>query len=383
MDEQRNAESEPVDGTVMATRVDLARAQEQAALQDLRVDQLLAEAERCRQARTELEQQALTLEAQLRALEAHAADLQSGLNQAQMALEAQHLPAPQTRQAGPRVACPPLLDVVAQLARSASPHNAYLSRPLSQIRYLVVHHTGSDPAATAHDLAAFHVNDARHGWPGIGFHFLVAADGAIYQTNRLQTISYHVAYNNPSAAGIALAGDFAAARPSEAQLHSTAALLAWLLQELRLPLASAVAHSAFPGQEVQCPGPGWGGADGWGQLLLEQVQSLQGVQRPIYHYLLLWQTADAWAENDLQAAQRYIGRFRPSLGFAVEEARQAENVTIIGGPAGVSADTEETLRLAGCRVQRIAGKNAAQTKELLDTMARQGQRFAVAGGGSP
>ena len=104
-------------------------------------------------------------------------------------------------------------------------------------------------------------------------------------------------------------------------------------------------------------------------------QHVQTPQRAIYHYLLFWQTADAWAETDWQAAAHYIARFRPALGFSAEEAKQAEHVTIVGGTAGVSQQIEDMLRAAGCRVQRIAGKNAKETRSLLDTLAKDGQRF--------
>jgi len=98
-------------------------------------------------------------------------------------------------------------------------------------------------------------------------------------------------------------------------------------------------------------------------------------RRAIYHYLLFWQTDKSWAEADWQAATRYIARFRPTAGFSTDEARQAENVTIIGGPGGVSLEVEQMLRAAGCRVQRIAGKSSAQTRALLDALAKEGRRF--------
>jgi len=97
--------------------------------------------------------------------------------------------------------------------------------------------------------------------------------------------------------------------------------------------------------------------------------------RPIYHYVLLWQNETDWAEADWQAATDYIARFRPTVGFSVQEAARAAHVTIIGGESGISLQTEEELRAAGCSVQRLAGKNPKETRRLLDALAREGRRF--------
>jgi hypothetical protein len=97
--------------------------------------------------------------------------------------------------------------------------------------------------------------------------------------------------------------------------------------------------------------------------------------KPLGHYLLFWQTPDDWAEEDFLGAQSYIGRFRVSVGFSLDDAMQAEYVTIVGGPLGVSPEAEALLRVAGCKVERLAGDSFEETKALLDQMAEQGRRF--------
>lgn len=368
MDESTQNSPATVDATALAV------AQEESALWQTRAAYLQAQAERAAQERDKYQAETITLDAQLRALEAHAADLQTRLDQAQAGVEV----ARTTASALPRLAVsvphPLMADLVGRLARSTDPANQYPRRSIDQIRSVVLHHTGSDdPAITPQQLAELHVKDPKHQWPGIGFHYFIGADGAIQQTNRLDTVCFHVVNNNPSSVGIVLAGRFDAAGPSAEQISSTAALLAWLLQELRLPMESILGHSELAGQETDCPGAAW---PTWKEMLLEEVRRIrQTPRRPIYHYVLFWQTATAWAESEWQAAGRYLARFRPTAGFSPQEASQAENVTIIGGPNGVSSDVEAELRSAGCRVQRIAGKNATQTRSLLDTMARDGQRF--------
>lgn len=355
----------------------LLAAREDAAVWQTRAAYLQAQAERAAADNAALAAQAATLTAQLAALQAHAAALQTRLAQSEALREAERAAATALTPLASAVPRPPIVDIIAALPRSADVTNQYQQRPLAAIRRLVVHHAG-DATDTARDVATLHVNDPQHQWPGIGFHFFVAADGAIYQTNRLETISYHLAEDNAATAGIALAGSFDAAPPPDAQLAATAALLAWLIQELRLPLESIAGHSDLAQTATACPGATWGGASGWKATLLSMVrQRNESAVRPIYHYVLFWQTESDWAEADWQAATAYIARVRPAAGFSTQEAARAANVTIVGGPEGVSLAAEAELRAAGCRVQRIAGKNARETRRLLETLARDGQRFAA------
>ncbi len=354
----------------------LAAAQEEAIVWQARAAYLQAQAEQAGATISELQARVHTLDAQLRALESYAADLQTRLAQTQAALEAAHSAPASTRAPATPLLYPHVMDVVDRLPRSSDPGNQYPTRHLTQIRHLVIHHTGGEPTVTPQDIAAFHVNDPQHKWPGIGFHFVIAPDGTIYQTNRLETACFHVAHHNLSTVGIAFVGRFDDSAPSEAQVRSGSSLLAWLLQEIHLPLDSIVGHQEFAGQEPDCPGTAWQSGTRWKDTLLERVrQTLNAPRRLLYHYVLLGQTAGAAAEADWHAVTRYIQRFQPAVGFSSDEAQHAENVTIIGDFSGVPPEAEEVLQAAGCRVQRIVGKNAGATKAILDRMARKGQRF--------
>jgi putative cell wall-binding protein len=72
----------------------------------------------------------------------------------------------------------------------------------------------------------------------------------------------------------------------------------------------------------------------------------------------------------------YINRFRPTVGFSVEDARNAEYVTIVGGEAGVGLEVDRELEEHGCRVERIAGGSEEETAHLLADMAQSSRRFA-------
>jgi hypothetical protein len=76
---------------------------------------------------------------------------------------------------------------------------------------------------------------------------------------------------------------------------------------------------------------------------------------PISHYLLLpsfeWGVAD-W---HLNVTRPFIKRHRPTVGFSLEEASQAQQVTVVGGEDNFSDTDLSRLRNQGCLVRRIEG----------------------------
>lgn len=160
---------------------------------------------------------------------------------------------------------PTITDVVDQLA--THPTLTYTTRPLSAITTLTIHHSvsggGSNPLAEVKSIAQYHVN--TRGWPGIGYHFCIGANGAIYQVNRLTTKSFHAgSYNAPGdenywSAGICLLGNFTDNQPSQAQLDAARSLVAYLKSQLDT-VTAVTRHRDMPGASTQCPGntsPGW------------------------------------------------------------------------------------------------------------------------------
>jgi N-acetyl-anhydromuramyl-L-alanine amidase AmpD len=148
-----------------------------------------------------------------------------------------------------------MVDLVDSLPRQPDQH--YPERTLADIRYLVIHHTGAAADVGPATIAAEHVE--ANGWPGIGYHFVVGADGTIYRTQDLAVASYHARQFNPLAVGIALAGDLTAAAPTPAQLAATAALTAGLLADLGLPPDAVRGHREM----VPTPCPGGLFLHGW------------------------------------------------------------------------------------------------------------------------
>ena len=260
----------------------------------------------------------------------------------------------------------------------------YDRRSLAQITHLAVHHTATPPSMGPRRIAELHVapdpTRGKDAWPGIGYHYYIHADGTIDQTNLLETSSFHVYRHNDYSVGVVFAGSFMNGRiPSSAQLRSGAHLIAWLMQELNIPLARVWGHREFPDNTTVCPGSEWTGGNRWRDLLFERVEQIvAGVGvKSIRHYLLLWERPypGPLAREDLAAARNYIERYRPTVGFSVQDARNAEYVTIVGGEAGITGADELSLRQSGCRVERVTGRSEEETSRLLDELVATGRRF--------
>jgi hypothetical protein len=220
----------------------------------------------------------------------------------------------------------------------------------------------------------------KEPWPGIGYHFFVHEDGSIEQTNYLETASYHVYRHYGYTVGVVFAGSFMNGKiPSSAQLRAGAHLLAWLMQELRVPLARVWGHREFPDNATVCPGSEWTQGNRWRDLLFERVEQIQGGTglKTTRHYLLFGARDGRTPSGgeEMVNALGYIARFRPTVGFAPEEARGAEYVTIVGGEAGVGRGVEQMLVQAGCRVERIAGRDSGETGLMFAELLRAGRRF--------
>ncbi|MCC7021001.1 MAG: N-acetylmuramoyl-L-alanine amidase [Ardenticatenales bacterium] len=160
-------------------------------------------------------------------------------------------------------------DRTAELAQG-EPTAAYPRRTLSEIRYVVVHHTGAAAGVGPEDIAREH-RDAL-GWPGIGYHFVVDADGGVHQTQDLTVVSHHARQFNGVSVGVALCGNFDDTPPPPGQLDRAAALIAHLVDRLGLPLDAVRGH----GELVPTPCPGRTYLGGWQPMLLDAVARYAG-----------------------------------------------------------------------------------------------------------
>ncbi len=286
----------------------------------------------------------------------------------------QLLPNPETG----RVRRPVIDNIVDALPKH--PTETYTTRSLDDIEYLVIHHSVTAPDVDPDKIAIYHVE--HWDWPGIGYHFLVAGNGTIFQTNEIETMSYHAASVNPIGVGICFLGNFTEEVPSEEQLVAGAHLVAWLLQELGLDLEAVKGHREF--METACPGNQWLSSKNWKEMLRLEIADvrLQAAQRrvpdgpkPLYHYLLLRAPKGKKTEGDLEMVDRYVRTFEPTVGFTAKDAANADYVTVCGPLGSIPAQIDDWLKAKGCEVDRIMGQSQEATKALLDQMVDGGKRF--------
>jgi hypothetical protein len=165
---------------------------------------------------------------------------------------------------------PAMQNIVDQLPEHATAR--YPSRSLSDIRLLVIHHSATPANTTPESIARYHVDHWQ--WPGIGYHFVIAANGTIYQTNELETISNHAAGSNTAGVGMCFIGSFMDAPPPAVQIHAGATLIAWLLKELHLSLDAVKGHREL--MQTACPGDQWQSGAEWKKALLQEIGKIQG-----------------------------------------------------------------------------------------------------------
>ncbi len=83
--------------------------------------------------------------------------------------------------------------------------------------------------------------------------------------------------------------------------------------------------------------------------------NLENSYHPIEHYLLLptyeWGVAD-W---HLDVIRPFVKKYKPAIGFSLEEALMAKQVTVIGNSQVFPEEELDALRQSGCQVERISG----------------------------
>jgi hypothetical protein len=99
---------------------------------------------------------------------------------------------------------------------------------------------------------------------------------------------------------------------------------------------------------------------------LTRSGSKNDLHHPIDHYLLLptfeWGIAD-W---HLEVIRPFIKKHLPTVGFSLEEAVLARDVTIIGNHQSFPDNEIEKLILAGCKIHRIVGDGTSIATQLAE-----------------
>lgn len=142
--------------------------------------------------------------------------------------------------------------------RSDLPRNGdFPYRPLSAIRYIVIHHTVTSPNISTKALADYHMqpHGTEPAYPGIAYTFVIGPDGLTEWCNPLEQEAYAVLGRNQESLSVCLKGDFTDTSPPDAQIAATKRLGAELQYALGwfVPIVGhrEVALSASP---TACPG---------------------------------------------------------------------------------------------------------------------------------
>jgi N-acetyl-anhydromuramyl-L-alanine amidase AmpD len=149
---------------------------------------------------------------------------------------------------------------IVDLRGSLPTNGAYLTRR-NPPTTIVVHHSASPASTSIRTIAEYHVG--TRGYPGIAYHYVVAPDGFVAQTNDDSAVSWHAGCAaahgsdcpdnaNTYAIGVCFVGDFTVAPPPEAQLAAGRALVAHLREKyVALPV---IGHRSAHGALTACPG---------------------------------------------------------------------------------------------------------------------------------
>lgn len=136
---------------------------------------------------------------------------------------------------------PKVLHVQYQLPKKT----AYKKRALAAITQIVVHHSADN--GTPQSIASYHVSK---GWPGIGYHYVIAKDGTVHHTNDIDEASYNVAQQNTRSLGICLIGNYEKDTPPDNQV----AALKWLVKTLRAVIGDVDVVGHRDRVATACPG---------------------------------------------------------------------------------------------------------------------------------
>lgn len=152
------------------------------------------------------------------------------------------------------------------------PGATYPTRAVTAIKRIIVHHTVTRDDVTPERLAQAQVSQGK---PGITYHFLINGDGTITWTQPLESAPDQTLVPDVNADGVAvaLAGNFQNAVPTQPQIASAAALVAWLLSSLRLDASTVYGRNELD-KRVASPGLQWLQGARFKDTLLNQVNSI-------------------------------------------------------------------------------------------------------------
>lgn len=123
---------------------------------------------------------------------------------------------------------------------------------LKEVRRLVVHHSASDPKTTSVEtIRKWHVEG--NGWSGIGYHFVITAEGHIHATRPMTVQGAHAKLANAHSWGVCVVGDNTKAGREWNEDQKAGLLDLIEAVETLVPSIEVLGHRDT-GQATECPG---------------------------------------------------------------------------------------------------------------------------------
>lgn len=125
---------------------------------------------------------------------------------------------------------------------------------------MAIHHTAgnngqTNPAAVMRQIQAYHID--TNGWCDIGYHFVVSADGTVFQgRSDERRTGAHVSGQNTGNIGVALMGNYISVAPPDAQLSGAVEIVGWIGRAYGISLDRnrVKGHKEWAPGTTSCPG---------------------------------------------------------------------------------------------------------------------------------
>ncbi|MBI9045022.1 MAG: N-acetylmuramoyl-L-alanine amidase [Anaerolineaceae bacterium] len=123
--------------------------------------------------------------------------------------------------------------------------------PLSKVlRTIVIHHSALPISDGPQEIQSVHMS--VRGYDDIAYHFVIDAQGVIYEGRELNVRGAHTGGFNTGSVGIVLLGNFEQTEPTDAQIDSLKKLSCSLREEYGL--SHIAGHRDFQPDITVCPG---------------------------------------------------------------------------------------------------------------------------------
>jgi N-acetyl-anhydromuramyl-L-alanine amidase AmpD len=125
------------------------------------------------------------------------------------------------------------------------------TEPLNQVlRTIVIHHSALAPTFGVAEIQRLHIE--QRGFADIAYHFVVGANGKIFEGRSIDVRGAHVAGANTGSVGVVLLGNFEEAAPPEIQVSALRELIDHLRSSYH-GITHLAGHHDFNLDSV-CPG---------------------------------------------------------------------------------------------------------------------------------